>query len=219
MGNISYDGKEICSLYAHCGRKIQLPAFLLKFAWPGLAKILDQVFSHCHETTVDIILPDVNWKTLEIVKDLVTKGFSQAVKCDDETDVKNFLMTNLTGMYLEQFVEDPVKEESEFQYMVENVVFENTNNACTSVDNYHCSGMESLCSKLCSNSCHTIVQSWSDDDVAKLKGMFKCDKTIETKNKLLNHLKHQSLVGLCCLCYCQRPRILCEVLCLHHWLQ
>jgi hypothetical protein len=92
--------------------------------------------------------------------------------------------------------DDSTSSYGEFQYMVENVLFEQSSGACSSVNDDHGSGTESLCSKFCHNSCHTILQSWSDEDVRKLKGMFKSDKIVETKTKLLDHLKHQSLVGL-----------------------
>ena len=62
----------ICNVYGIGGRVVQVPYFLLSTAWPYLKEIV--AINSCCQDTVDIILPDVSFETIAVIKELVTTG-------------------------------------------------------------------------------------------------------------------------------------------------
>ena len=52
-----------------------------------------------------------------------------------------------------------------------------------------------FCSRNCKNRCADVRASWSENNVEHLKEMFKSDTIIDTKRKLINHLRSQNNVG------------------------
>jgi hypothetical protein len=56
-------------------------------------------------------------------------------------------------------------------------------------------GRSMMCSRNCKDKCANITESWSKTDLQYLKVMFKCEKIVETKKSLINHLQSQNNVG------------------------
>ena len=186
----------ICNIYAACGRMVKVPFFLLDLVWPSLMGIVPWEENKHPQEVLVILLPDVNFETLETLKDLLTSGSSYNVDRSMEKKVQ-LLSDYLLWLNVESFspnFEDSL--ETEFQFAVDNIVFEHPSNVSHTVHNSSQIRTETYCSKVCTSNCHNALQSWSEEEVANLKKMFKSDKMIETKTRLLNHLKHQKVVGL-----------------------
>ena len=54
----------------------------------------------------------------------------------------------------------------------------------------------SMCSKSCQANCEQIVSKWDEKIRLQLQTIFKCEKSTDTKNRLLEHLKSQVNMGL-----------------------
>ena len=54
----------------------------------------------------------------------------------------------------------------------------------------------STCSKSCQANCKQVVSKWDVNKRLQLQTIFKCEKSIDTKNRLLEHLKSQVNIGL-----------------------
>ena len=189
----------ICNIYAACGQMVKIPFFLLDLVWPSLNGIVSLNEPKQQLEALEISLPDVNFKTLEIMKDLLTSGSSYSVNCSMEKNVQS-LSDYLLWLNVERFSpdsDDSTETENEFQYAVDNIVFEHPSDVShATVLSSSLIRTETTCSKVCTSNCHNALQSWSAEEVVMMKKMFKSVKLIETKTKLLNHLKHQKIVGL-----------------------
>ena len=146
-------------------------------------------------------LPDVSFKTLAIFKQLVTFGISDIVGSDDFEAVKTFLphmkLSKISsGSSAKSNIEDEIGEDGEddqFQNLIENVNFDEPKR----VDQIYLDGLQliSICSKSCENDCHKVVKSWPEKDISRLKEIFKSEKIILSKAKLMNHLVAQDDIG------------------------
>ena len=193
-----------CVLHGSCGKILRVPFFLLCAAWQGLSEIVSM--RSCCLDTIDIFLPDVEFESLEILKDLVTTGSSAIIGSDTEKGVQSLITNYMRDWSVEklfQKVSDPSQEVDEnqredcaFQNVVENIMFGQSKKVSQPVQTSQQIGLESFCSRHCANSCSNVLKTWPAENVRKLNGMFKSDKLIESKIKLLNHLKSQNTVGL-----------------------
>ena len=60
----------------------------------------------------------------------------------------------------------------------------------------HLNPVENICKKHCTNGCSEYVSNMKAVDKTELKEQFKSSKKVDIKNKLLEHLKYQKLMGL-----------------------
>ena len=184
-------GSGFCALYGSCGNKVRLPHFLLMLVWPSLSEIISQASSRQDQEPLHILLPDEKYESLVIIKDLLTTGLIKNLENNIEHDVHELLSNYMPGINVEKL--QPVSSQSdEFQFMVDNVVFEQP------IEPRKAGELRNSvpCTKSCSMSCDKALHSWSEIDVLSITGMFQCDKIIDTKRKLLSHLQNQKVVGL-----------------------
>ena len=198
-GNGDFIGSGICALHGSCGSIVRIPYFLLKLVWPGLSDIVTQVSSRQDQEPIDILLPDERLNSLEIVKNLLTTGSSKNVEHSHEQNVHELLSNYMPDINVEKL--QPVSSQilkpqtDEFQFMVDHVVFDQPIKPTKAGQTSQLRNL-APCTNGCANSCDNALQSWSEKEVCNMTAMFKCDRILDTKRKLLSHLKNQKIVGL-----------------------
>ena len=185
----------MCSLHGRCGRKVQIPFFILKEVWPIIGEIASQL--SCVHDTLEIFLPESDYDALLMFRNLVTTGSSIHELNNADIviqDLKSayFIDLNVTSVGDDGL--EKIDNESTFQNTVENVMFDEQKNPESSVPAGF--NLQSYCSRLCTNNCHTKLMSWSAEDINKLNEKFRSNRKIDMKSKLLNHLMAQREFGL-----------------------
>ena len=187
---------SMCYLHGRCGRKVQIPFFILQNLWPIVGKTASQ-FSCGHET-LEIFLPDTGYDALLLLRDLVTTGSSVNELNNADTVIQDLKSAYFIDFNVAKVGHDGLENidnESTFQNAVENVMFneQKTPNKSSVPAGF---SLGSLCSKFCTNNCHNKLRSWSVEDINKLNEKFSSNRIIDKKSKLLNHLKAQREFGL-----------------------
>ena len=182
----------VVNLYGRCGKRVQLPVFLLSQAFPILNEMILQIPLHFLNNTVDIIVSDTDIDVLFLLSNLLTTGF--CVHSNSLKDLFANIGQSLSVSKIDNIREAEASHNNSFQNTVENVTFERKINR--PLESFHVARMDITCSKKCSNKCSEVVNSWSTEIVNMLGEKFKCERKREVKTKLLEHLKAQRDLGL-----------------------
>ena len=193
-------------LVAESGDIFSVPLQLLSLAWPGLKNIVQDVCC-CYETVISV---PANKQTVEHILSMIYTGRSSPATSLDLEAVRNVCkevgLNCDIGLALDDTRSDSIPEsfivtecfgdedgdyddEDTFQDELQDVLFDE--NISLEIE---CQSM--LCARSCRNKCPAITQSWSEADLQNVKTMFKSEKVIETKTKLINHLEAQKNIGV-----------------------
>ena len=185
---------KTCVLVAECGRKVVVPYFLVTLIMPEIFDIVANMPSWEFDISINITLTDVSFDILHCFKELVTTGKSDFVSNQVRTNILKFL-PKLKLVHFESHSDDKEVSGDEFENLLDNETFDDQDQEpCIGIPVASEVSGRSNCSYFCRNNCNAVVQTWSGEDLRRLKGMFISEKITLTKSKLLNHLTVQKEV-------------------------
>ena len=183
------------------GQVVSIPLPVLSLAWPHLANIV-QESSCCSEVSVSV---PCSAKVMTHVKELMCQGSCLDLTSCDERLLLSFIKVaginwsiarqlrfeNEDDVYIGDLYEDEPGECDENEE-VKNVLIDK---AWPSKVQLKSMRRKKLCSPSCRNDCYKVTETWSADQTKIVKDIFKCEKVVSVKNKMMNHLKVQGDVG------------------------
>ena len=190
--------------------KVNVPIFLLQMVYPTLSSILAD-FSPCDlQEDVVIICPFLTITALNTLKQLITTGKCAYINCTVLNAILSFcpnidifkmeyvsnplpILTKNGGPKFQNILGNSKSGKSKFQNVLGVKTFQpvlKKKKHELEIDPH-----KSLCNKSCELECYKVVKNWPSEEVDTLRNEFKCDKIIDMKRKLLQHLIVQDRVS------------------------
>ena len=179
------------------GTTIPLPH--LSAAWKHFGEMIDTMHLS-HEDGIDITLPDVETEILSTAINLICYGAVKEVKVKRDDVITFFEDFGFDVNVIREIVPSVTDSRGDddalssvdqvFYNAVEDVAFDDSDSGAEKLFAYYHKS-EDFCSKHCGGNCYKQYKAWSEDLQTRFETMFKCEKIIDSKTKLLNHLKTQ----------------------------
>ena len=182
------------------GRIVKFPLPLVPLAWPDLGNIVAQTFC-CEDTEISISVPGCS-SAVEHVKEILLLGRTYTWDCHSVTRVTKFLKDvglnlNVRNEKIVDIFDELVPvlsddEESDREDQNEEqdvrVFWGNSSVEVRNIKSCHCI-------PLCKFRCGKISSEWCQEDIVYMKTIFKSERILNTKNKLIAHLTAQNNIG------------------------
>ena len=194
-----YFGNLICE----DGQSVSVPLPMLCLAWPSLDLVVKEAMGSCcccGMSDVAVSIP-CSYETGLLVREMILSDDIPKFSCREVSDVLRFLDDSFLGLRNDNQA-NLDKEDKDFDIVIIEESFDDEDwdqdenlNVFTVPRIYQQLNQPSHCSSSCGNDCEKIVQSWTNEKIQVLRGLFSSDKIIERKSKLLSHLISQGNIG------------------------
>ena len=191
-----------CYVYGDSGSSVHIPLAMILECMPNVKEIACQMAdSFSDGNGLHIIIPHVSHETLDVLRDLVSYGYSERQVKSDVHDEISCLLPQFKLIQVD--VVSSMKPSNEKRPKFQNLLGATTFKAKSSpagdllpiytdisfVQPNHCS-------KDCLNKCFQVVPSWPSQEILQVQNMFKSDQLHTSKQLMLQHLICQeNIVG------------------------